>query len=178
MTNMQAKGRAFRAALEYVEKKYGQDKLGSFYSLYPQFIPVSGYQDLGWYDLAIYLSFSEAIDKYFGFGDASLLVEIGEYSAIHAFDTSHRLFRDISVENALSNAQAVFFPFFYAGTVEIKYLKSKKISLHLNGCPVNPYLSKKITGWLRQSCKYLKTKNVTVRELKPGKCMGYEIEWN
>src|SRR5512138_1554080 len=119
---MQAKGRAFKATIEYVSGKFGCDKLHAFFAGHPQYSCIADFHDLNWYDLDYYLGFSEAIDRHFGFGDASLLVEIGEYAAKHAFETSHRLFRDLSVESAISNAEAVFFSFYSAGTVEIKYL--------------------------------------------------------
>ena len=174
---MQVKGRAFICVLEYTEKKYGCEKVESFFSRFPDFEGIKNYDGLNWYNLALYLKFSENADKFFGFGDASLLTEIGEYSAKKAFESSHRLFKDLSMQCALSNAQSVFLSYFSAGVAEIKYLKENKINFSVKNLPVSPYLGKTIHGWLKHAAKSIKATDTNVVELDTKTCLCYSIEW-
>jgi hypothetical protein len=117
---MQVKGSAFSAILEYVEKKYGKERVKHFFSDNPCFNGIKDFIGPDWYDLKLYMDFSEKADKYFGFGDASMLFEAGEFAAGQAFKTSHSLFRDFSIQCARSNAETVFLSYFSAAVVEIK----------------------------------------------------------
>lgn len=174
---MQVKGRAFSCALEYAEKKYGYEKVINFFTRFPAYEDIKNYNNLSWYTLGLYLEFSENVDKYFGFGDASLLVEIGEYSAKKAFESSHTLFKDLSMQCALSNAQAVFLSYFSASVAEIKYLKENKINFSVKNLPASPYLGKTIHGWLKHAVKSIKTADANVIELDNKTCLCYSIEW-
>ncbi len=174
---MQVKGKAFTSALEYTDKKYGCEKVKLFFTHFPAFEEIKNYNDLNWYSIDMYLKFSESLDKYFGFGDASLLVEIGEYSAKKAFESSHRLFKDLSMQCALSNAQSVFLSYYSAGIAEIKYLRDNKITFSVKNLPVSPYLGKTIHGWIKHAVKSIKANDTNVVELEPKTCLCYSIEW-
>lgn len=175
---MKVKGRAFLYALEYAEKKYGCEKVKTFIANFPDFMEIKDYNDLNWYDLGLYIKFSESADKYFGFGDTSLLLEIGEYSAKKAFESSHRLFRDFSMQCAMSNAQSIFLSYFSTAIIEIKYLKENKINFSVKNLPVSPYLGKTIHGWLKHAVKSIKTSDTNVVELETKLCLCYNIEWS
>jgi hypothetical protein len=174
---MQAKGSAFLSALEYAGCKYGGDRVKNFFIQYPEFEGVKLYTDLNWYDLKTFINFSESMDKYFGFGDASLLLEIGEYSAKKAFAGSHRLFKDISMRTAISNAQLVFLSCFSAGIAEIKYIRDNKIHFTIKDLPAAPCLGKTICGWIKGTVESIKTKDTTVTELDAKPFLNYSIEW-
>jgi hypothetical protein len=175
---MEAKGRAFGSALEYLECKFGQKKVQAFFKCHPEFDCVKKYNDLSWYSLESYLKFSEKVDKYFGFGDASLLFKIGEFSARIAFDSSHKLFRDLSIESAISNAQSVFLSYFSAGVAEVKYIKDNKVSLHIKNLPVSPYLGKSIFGWMQEAVRSVRSRDAFVAEQEDKHCLCYTLEWS
>jgi hypothetical protein len=175
---MQVKGKAFTSALEYAEKKYGCEKVRSFFLHVPEYEQIKTFSDLNWYDMGMYMKFSESIDKFFGFGDASLLFEIGEYSAKKAFESSHRLFKDLSMQCALSNAQSVFLSYFSAGVAEIKYLKDNKINFSIKNLPVSPYLGRTIHGWMKHAARSIKASDTNVVELDAKACLCYSIEWS
>jgi hypothetical protein len=174
---MQVKGRVFASALEYAGKKYGCEKVNSFFVKYPAYEEIRNFNDLNWYDLELYLKFSESVDKYFGFGDASLLLEIGEYCAKTAFESSHRLFKDLSMQCAMSNAQSVFLSYYSAGVAEIHYLRDNKVSFSIKNLPVSPYLGKTIHGWMKQAVKSIKSSETNVQEMDAKTCLCYSIEW-
>ncbi len=175
---MGAKGKAFKATLDYLEEKYDQKKVKSFFQCHPQFEKIRKYDDLNWYSLDELLKFSECVDKYFGFGDASLLFKIGEHAAKDAFNNSHKLFKDLSIESVFSNAGAVFCSYYSAGAAEIKYIKDNKVHVCIKNLPVSPYLAKSIFGWMQHAVKAIKAKEAFVSEEEGKKCLCYTVEWN
>jgi|GEM_PF-1542983 len=175
---MDVRGRAFTISLDYLEHEFGGKKVCDFFVKYPEFERVREYSDLNWYGMDIYLKFSEAVDKYFGFGDAAMLFKIGSYSAKNALETSHKLYKGLSMDSAISKAQAVLYSYFSAGAVEVKYLKERKASLFIRNFPVSPYISKIILGWMRESVKCAAARDAYVSEQENRACLCYTVEWN
>ena len=175
---MEAKGRAFKASLEYLECKYDKSKIRSFFKSHPEFECIQKYQDLNWYSLEFYIRFSEKLDRYFGFGDAALLFKIGEYASRTAFESSHKLFRDLSMESAISNAQAVFLSYYSAAKTEIKYLNDNKVCVHIKNIPLSPYLKKMIYGWMQEAVKSIKSRDAFVSEQESRNSLCFTLEWN
>jgi hypothetical protein len=175
---LQVTGSAFKTLAEFAEKKYGNERIKNFHIDNPRFFRINDFLDLGWYELDYYMDFSEAVDKYFGFGDASILLEAGEYAAKKAFESSHSLFRDLSMQCALSNAEAVFLSFFSAAVAEIKYIKNNKAEINIKNLPKSPHLSNIICGWLKYSSRAIKTKEASIVEKNHKKsCPCFTVEW-
>jgi hypothetical protein len=175
---MQVSGNAFKTLVEFAEKKYGSERTKNFYIDNSHFCRIKDFLDLDWYELDYYLEYSETVDKYFGFGDASILLEAGEYAAKKAFESSHSLFRDLSMQCALSNAEAVFLSFFSAAVAEIKYIKNNKAELYIKNLPLSPHLSNIICGWLKYSSRAIRTKEASIVEKNHKKnCLCFTLEW-
>lgn len=174
---MQVRGSAFKSILGYAEKKYGVERVKNFFIDNSCFYMIRDFIELDWYDLKLFLDYSEKVDKYFGFGDASMLFEAGEFAAKQAFESSHRLFKDMSIQSALTNAESVFLSYFSAAVVEIKYLKDNKASIYIRNLPVSPYLSKNICGWIKYAVKAIKAKEAFITENAPKTCLCFTLEW-
>ncbi|MGD0565782.1 MAG: hypothetical protein ABSA34_00440 [Candidatus Goldiibacteriota bacterium] len=174
---MQVRGSAFKSILKYAEKKHGIERVKNFFIDNPSFCAIKDYIDLDWYDLKFYLDYSEKTDKYFGFGDGSLLFEAGEFASRQAFESSHRLFKDMTMQSALANAETVFLSYFSAAVVEIKYIKDNKASIYIKNLPVSPYLAKNICGWIKHAVKSIKAKEPSITETTPKTCLCFTLEW-
>lgn len=176
---MQVKGRTFKATLDYIKVKFSKEKIKSFFEDFPEFGKTCDFSDAGWYPMDLFIKFSEKIDKFFGFGDSSLLVDIGAFSAIKAFETSHRLFKNLSPKILIANIQALLSSYYSKGTIEETQLGENKFKICIRNFIDSPYVSKRIQGWIAQALKLTGAKEVHVHgERVKGADVCFNVEWN
>jgi len=175
---MQAKGRAFKATFEFIQHKFGDEKLKGFLKSYPEYEGASSFSDIDWYPLELFINLSERIDKHFGFGDLSLLFELGEFSASQAFDTSHKLFKSASPKTIIANAPSLLSSYYSKGEIEHEYVTDHKVNLTIKKFSSSPYLSKRIAGWLRRCLILSNAKTAVVKDtpVNPDS-LKFSVEW-
>lgn len=175
---MQVKGRTFKATFDFIRQKFSKEKIKSFFNDFPQFVQTQDYNEIDWYPIDIFISLSEKIDKFFGFGDTSLLADIGAFSATQAFETSHKLFRNLSPRALLSNIQTVLFSYYSEGISELEFIKDNKVKIYLKKFDVSPFLIKRIQGWLAQALRLTGAREVSVfSNMHRNAELCFDIEW-
>ena len=175
---MQVKGRTFKATLDYIAQKFSREKISSFFSDFPEFSKTGKFSDIEWYPMELFLAFSEKIDKFFGFGDASLLVDIGSFSALQAFKTSHKLFSNLSPKALASNIQALLSSYFSSGSAEHEFINGNKAKIYIRDFVSSPFLVKRIQGWIAQAIKLTGAKEVHVHDIKTKNAdICFNVEW-
>ena len=175
---MQVKGRTFKATFDFIKQKFSQEKIKTFFKEFPQFVHAQDYNEIDWYPVDIFISLSEKIDKFFGFGDDSLLSEMGAFSARQAFETSHKLFRNLTPKIFISNIQTVLFSYYSEGVSELKFIKDNKVKICVTKFIASPFLLKRIQGWLSQALHLSGAKEVSVFSIPHKKAdMCFDIEW-
>lgn len=175
---MQVKGRTFKATLDYIVKKFSREKINSFFSDFPEFSKTINFSDIEWYPLDFFLKFSEKIDSFFGFGDSALLIDIGAFSALQAFETSHKLFRNLSPKALASNIQVLLSSYYSFGKAEHEQLNENTIKIYIREFSTSPFLVKRIQGWISQAIKLTGAKEVHVHDIKTKNAdICFNIEW-
>jgi hypothetical protein len=175
---MQVKGRTFKATLDYIAQKFSREKINSFFSDFPEFAKTGKFSDIEWYPMEFFLNFSEKIDKFFGFGDASLLIDIGSFSALQAFETSHKLFNALSPKALASNIQTLLSSYYSSGKAESEFLNGNKVKIYIRDFVSSPFLVKRIQGWIAQAIKLTGAKEVHVHDIKTKNAdICFNIEW-
>jgi hypothetical protein len=175
---MQVKGRTFKATLDYISQKFSREKINSFFSDFPEFSRTAKFSDIDWYPMDFFLNFSEKIDKFFGFGDASLLVDIGSFSALQAFKTSHKLFNNLSPKALAANIQALLSSYYSSGKADHEFINENKVKIYINDFISSPFLSKRIQGWVAQAIKLTGAKEVHVHDIKAKNAdICFSVEW-
>jgi len=176
---MQVKGRTFKATLDYIREKFSKEKIRSFFEDFPEFVKTCDFMDAGWYPVDLFVKFSEKIDKFFGFGDSSLLVDIGAFSAVKAFETSHKLFKNLSPRILAANVQALLSSYYSSGKAEQEQLKENKFRIYIRDFIDSPFVSKRIQGWIAQAIRMTGAKEVHVHgEKSKGADVCFSVEWN
>lgn len=175
---MQVKGRTFRATLDYIAQKFSREKIDTFFADFPEFSKAGRFSDIDWYPMDFFLNFSEKIDKFFGFGDASLLIDIGAFSALQAFETSHKLFNKLSPQALASNIQTLLSSYYSSGKAEHEFLNANKVKIYIRDFVSSPFLTKRIQGWIAQAIKLTGAKEVHVHSVKTKHAdICFNIEW-
>jgi hypothetical protein len=175
---MQVKGRTFRATLDYISQKFSKEKIQSFFSDFPEFAKTGNFSDIDWYPIDLFLDFSEKIDKFFGFGDRSMLVDIGSFSCLQAFETSHKLFKNLSPLAMASNIQTLLSSYYSSGKAEYELLKQNKLKIYIRDFVSSILISKRIQGWISQAIKLSGAKEVHVHDIKTKNAdICFNIEW-
>lgn len=175
---MRIKGRAVHSTVEFILSKFSPGKYHEFLEAYPDFKKYEDLHEIGWYPIEDYISYLEAIDKFFGFGDMSLLEKIGEYSAERAFDTSHKLFKNMTPDILFSNAQIIAATYYSGGIAQTKFLKEKKVQIEFTDYPPSEALSRRILGWLKKGLAISGGKNIHSQILKTENGLAYMFEWD
>ncbi len=175
---MQAKGRPFKITIDFLREKFGEQKLNSFFETFPEYKNITAYSDFDWYPLDGLITLSERADKFFGFGDHSVLIELGKYSAEKAMENSHKLFKGSPPEAMISRAQALFSSYYSAGTIEPEFKGSNRAVLVLKDFPSADGIIKRILGWMRACLKMTGAKNISVKQgpIKKG-AVYFFVEW-
>lgn len=175
---MQVKGRTFKATLDYLVQKFSKEKIKSFFLDFPEFAKTREFSDISWYPMNYFLEFSDKIDKFFGFGDASLLINIGSFSAKQAFETSHKLFKNLSPAALASNIQTLLSSYYSTGKTECELINKNKIIIHIREFTSSPFIIKRIQGWISQVLKLTGAKDVQVHDIKTKKAdICLNVEW-
>jgi len=175
---MQVKGRTFKTTLDYITQKFSKEKINSFFSDFPEFARAGKFSDIDWYPMDLFLNFSEKIDKFFGFGDASLLIDIGSFSALRAFETSHKLFNNLSPKALASNIQSLLSSYYSSGKADSEFINENKVKIYIRDFIASPYLAKRIQGWIAQVIKLTGAKEVHVHDIKTKNAdISFNIEW-
>jgi len=174
---MEVKGRPFKVTIEFIKHKFGLDKLNSFILKQPKYKQIEDFSEISWYPANLFIELSEDIDKFFGFGDMSLLEELGEFSADSALETSHKLFKNMSPELFLTNGQAIFSSYYSAGTVKTNYLSEKKAEIHIENFGDSRYLSKRIFGWMKKILSTSAGWKIKLKEIQAKDRMSFMLEW-
>jgi hypothetical protein len=175
---MQVKGRVFKATLDYISEKFSKEKIKAFFSDFPEFAGMPEYSEIDWYPMEILVKFSEKIDKFFGFGDASLLIDIGSFSAMRAFESSHKLFKNLTPKAMASNIQSLLSSYYSTGTAEHEQISPNKFKIYIKNFISSPFLVKRIQGWIAQAVKITGAKEVHVHDIKSKNAdICFNIEW-
>jgi hypothetical protein len=175
---MQVKGRTFTATMDYISKKFSREKISSFFTDFPEFSKITGFSDIDWYPMDFFLKFSEKIDKFFGFGDSSLLIDIGAFSALRAFETSHKLFKNLTPRALVSNIQTLLSSYYSSGKAAYDMINDNKMKIYINDFVSSPFLVKRIQGWISQALKLTGAKEVHVHDIKIKNAdICFNIEW-
>jgi hypothetical protein len=175
---MQVKGRTFKATLDYIFQKYSKEKIKSFFSDFPEFSKTMEFSDITWYPMDLFLDFSDKIDRFFGFGDASLLIDIGSFSALQAFETSHKLFKNLSPNALASNIQTLLSSYYSSGKTEYELINENKLIIHIREFTSSPFIIKRIQGWVAQALKLTGAKEVHVHDIKTKHAdICLNVEW-
>jgi hypothetical protein len=175
---MQVKGRTFKATLDYIAKKFSREKINSFFKDFPEFSKAGNFSDVDWYPMDFFLKFSEKIDKFFGFGDSSLLIEIGSFSALQAFETSHKLFKNLSIKALASNLQTLLSSYYSSGKAWLETVNDTRVRIYIHEFTSSPFLVKRIQGWISQAMKLSGAKEVHVKNVSVKNAdICFNIEW-
>lgn len=175
---MQVKGRMFKTTLDYIFQKFSKEKIKYFFSDSPEFAKTADFSDIAWYPMDLFISFSDKIDKFFGFGDASLLIDIGSFSALQAFETSHKLFKNLSPAALVSNIQTLLSSYYSKGKTEYEQINENKIIIYIREFASSPFIVKNIQGWLAQAIKITGAKEVHVHDIKTKHAdICFNVEW-
>lgn len=173
---MQVKGRVFKVSFAFLERKFGKEKTAKFLSDNPAFSEMVNYSEVDWYPIEQFSLLCEKIDKYFGFGDGSIMVEAGSYSAAESLKTSHKLFSGMSVRSLIQNAQAIYASYYSDSNVKVEEIEEKKLKIVFDNLPCDMFLSKRLKGWLKTLLSQTGAKNITLSEsLKT--CPIFTIKW-
>ncbi|HMB01677.1 MAG TPA: DUF2378 family protein [Spirochaetota bacterium] len=175
---MQAKGRPFKITIDFLREKFGERKLNSFFETFPEYKNITSYSDIDWYPLDDLIALSDRADKFFGFGDHSVLIDLGKYSAEKAMESSHKLFMGSSPEAMISRAQALFSSYYSSGTMESEFKGKNRAELILKDFPLSDGIIKRILGWMRACLKMTGAKNISVKQgpVKKG-AVCFLVEW-
>jgi hypothetical protein len=175
---MQVKGRTFKATLDYISKKFSREKINAFFTDFPEFSNTVNFSDIDWYPVEFFLKFSEKIDKFFGFGDSSLLIDIGAFSAQQAFETSHKLFKNLTARALASNIQTILTSYFSTGRAEHEMINENKGKIYIKDFSSSPFLVKRLQGWIAQAIKLTGAKEVHVHDIKTKNAdICFNVEW-
>jgi len=175
---MQVKARPFKATLEFIENRFGPAKLKTFLAEYSEFSIINETPDFDWLELNLFIRLSEKTDSYFGFGDLSLLYEIGVFSARQAFEKSHKLFKDITPLNFVQSGPALFASYYRVGRPEFEVLTDRKARLTIRDFCESKAVSKRIAAWLKEGITAAGAKHASVAESEPkDNTLSFCVEW-
>jgi|GEM_PF-2999078 len=175
---MQAKGILFVNTFEFLKNKFGTDKIALFIKTNPKISKFASLGGLEWIPIEDYLFLMAEVEKYFGFNDGRISEETGAFSANHAMDTTHRLFKGMPPSGLINAAPAILSSYYTDAVANIEHIRDNKVKLLLPGFPEDRFISRRLLGWLRQGIVNTSAHNIRVTELNFTGGLAFLVEWD
>lgn len=175
---LKVKGIAFISTASFLKRKFGFSKYASFTSENPVFKPFENYSPVEWYPLESLIEFHTKADSFFGFNDLSLVKETAAGIAEDAFDSSFRIFKNLSAKVVVSNIQAIINTC-YSGFIANAEQKNNSAALvEIQGRFNSAVLRGKIRSWLAAIISKTSGKQIKIEEMKySDQMMKICVEW-
>jgi predicted hydrocarbon binding protein len=167
------KGIGFANVRAFVEERYGS---GSWNKVLGELVAadrreLEGIVPVGWYSLALYARLIRAVDQVFGYGDLSLVVQIGRFEAERDLTTIHRIFLRLASPAFMLEKQADYWRRFHdTGQWVVQRDAERRVTAYLDDWGyVDPALCREVVGYVTRSFELIGAKNV---RMEHSQCRG------
>lgn len=175
---MKVKGIAIISTVSFLKRKFGFSKYSSFTSENPSFKPFENYSPVEWYPLESLIDFHTKADSFFGYNDLSLVKETAAGIAEDAFDSSFRIFKNLSAKVIVSNIQAIINTCYNGFTARAEQKHNSAAFVEIEGRFNSAVLRGKIKSWLEAILSKTSGKQIRIEELKStDQLMKICVEW-
>ena len=180
------KGSALTSRLLWVRLNHGESgltRLTDVVSPALREIIESGAVHARWYPFDLFVELNVAIDRVYGKGDATLIRELGRYSADANLTTIYRLFYKVgTVRWILARGPRLWGVHYDAGSLAVRYLSAYEVELELVDFPT-PHRAHclAVMGWAERSIELsggikVQTQDVSCRANGGDRCR-FRLRW-
>ena len=175
---MKVKGIVFISTVSFIKRKFGFSKYSSFISENASFKAFENYSPVEWYPLESLIEFHTRAESFFGFSDLSLVKETAAHIAEDAFDSSFRIFKNLSAKVIVSNIQSIINTC-YTGIRAVAEQKNESAAVvEMEGRFNSAVFRGKLKSWLASIISKTSGRTVKIEELKSGdNTLKICVEW-
>ncbi len=131
-----------------------------------------------WYPVESLIEFHTKADSFFGYNDLSLIKETAAGLAEDAYDSSFRIFKNLSAKVVVSHIQAIINTCYSGFTANTEQKHNSAALVEINGMFGSLVLRGKFKSWLEAIISKTSGKRIRVEELKAGEnTLKICVEW-
>lgn len=175
---LKVKGIAFISTASFLKRKFGFLKYSAFLTENPGFKTFENYSPVAWYQIESLIDFHTKADSFFGYNDLSLVQETAVVLAEDAFDTSFRIFKNLSAKLIISHIQPIINTCYHGFIANAEQKHDSAALVEIEGKFESSVLRRKFKSWLCAIIAKTSGKKISVEELKsPENKLKLCVQW-